>query len=345
MKNLFIALFVVLLSQFGVFSKSTFASGSLTVTANTPTLVVCELDEPFNLGARYLPNGNVYWTNDFFTPIDGFSSSIPVPGGEFTLLPPVNLNTFGPFQVIEFDPGIGAGIYPVEYTYTDPVTGCSGSAIMNIEVRPAEWQQTTSNAIASNGTGDKGFDVFTDDEYVYATGSFIRETTFEDAFGNSITINSNKFDLPTFYSVCHNSCGELQWVIYDQGIAGTNSTSEGFGINKESNHIFIGLNYNIATDLITVYPGGGSSITPSANGALGTSNIGHLAVISVDGPNSPLQFMFLENLIQIVIIYPMHLLRDWNISSQENLLQLIGSTLLSKKVVRILQMTLNGTNG
>lgn len=257
------------------------------VTATQPTVNLCTSDSPITIGALYDPNGNVYWTNGYFTPVDGFSGSIPPPGGSFSILPAgITTAAFPPYTLYQFDPStVSPGAYTVEYTYTNPVSGCSGSATMDFVVSPAQWHQTTSNATAFPNSGDKGFDIFTDDDYVYATGRFQGETTFDDGLGNSITITSGQPDLTNFYAVCHNKCGELQWVIYDADGSASDNWSEGFGINKQGDEILIGFNYNRQTELLTVYPGG-PTVSSAFNGSLGGSTIGNLAVIAVDGPLS-----------------------------------------------------------
>ncbi len=263
-------------------------SSAPVVVATQPTVTLCSADDPVNIGVRYLPNGNIYSTFGFFTPEDGFSPSIPPIGGSFTYLPPaVTASTFPPYTLFQFDPSIvPPGTYPVAYSYTDPLTGCSDSDTMNFVVTGEQWHQTTSNTVSFANKGDKGFDIFTDDDgFVFATGSFQKETTFDDGLGNSITISSAQPDLNNFYTVCHNACGELQWVIYDAFGGIGDNWSEGFGINKQDDEILIGFNYNRETELITVYPNG-TTIGSTFNGSLGGSSIGHLAVIAVDGANT-----------------------------------------------------------
>lgn len=263
------------------------------VVAAQPVITLCQDDDPITLGTEYIPTGNVYWTNNYFTPTDGFDPVLlptqPI-GGQFTILPSspcVTVNTISDFNIYELDPSMcPIGTHTIEYTYTDAATGCSASATMQVNIQSGQWHQTTSNATAFPNTGDTGNDIYTDgDGYVYATGSFYEQTTFDDGMGNVITITADQPDLINFYAVCHNACGELQWVIYDDFVTSP-SWSEGFGISKKQDEILIGLTYNDETELITVYPSGTTVASPF-NGGLGLSTIGNVAVIAVDGPASP----------------------------------------------------------
>lgn len=255
------------------------------VQATQPELSLCCASGEITLGAEYIPTGNVYWTNDYFTPVDGFSPSIGPIGGEFTVLPPcVTTEVIGDFRLYKLDPcSCPLGVQTVEYTYTDPNSGCSGSAIMEITIEDEYWHQTTSSTAANTPgpEGDNSKDIYVDDKgYIYATGSFYKQTTFNDGLGNSITVVSPNSDEKSFYTVCYNECGELQWTIHDQS-GGTDAWSEGFGVIREyDRRILVGINYNVNTLLITSYPSG-TTVTSTVNGSAGTSNLGNMAIIAV----------------------------------------------------------------
>lgn len=266
------------------------------VVATIPILNLCS-DSIVNLGTKYgtgtlsTPVNNLFWTNNLFTPVDLYP--INPTGGSYTILPAgvstdVFTNPAGTFTGYNFNPtalGSPSGPHIVEYTYTNS-QGCSASAQMQIYNKDKKWHQTTSNATAHPNNGDKGIDIFTDGDFIYSTGSFQHKTSFDDGLGNTISITSLQPDLNNFYAVCYNTCGELQWVIYDEYGGVSNNWSEGFGICKEGDEILIGLNYNMKTTLKTVYPTPSTSLS-LFNGVLGSSTIGNIAVISVEGPASP----------------------------------------------------------
>lgn len=125
------------------------------VVANQPNLTVCCGDGIVNLGAEYIPTGNVYWTNNYFSPTDGWPAQgqqhQPI-GGQFTQLPSCVYTTSGPWtpniKSYKLDPcACGPGTYVVEYSYLDIETGCSNSAQMTIEVcvPPKKGPQSSSS--------------------------------------------------------------------------------------------------------------------------------------------------------------------------------------------------------
>ena len=104
-----------------------------TVVASQPDIALCCPDAPLDLGVAYIPTGNVYSTNNLFTPVNGIPNS-PI-GGEFVNLPNcVTTNDVGNDRHYQFDPCLcGPGIYPIIYSYTDSC-GNSGSDTMTITV-------------------------------------------------------------------------------------------------------------------------------------------------------------------------------------------------------------------
>ncbi|WP_299684931.1 T9SS type A sorting domain-containing protein [uncultured Dokdonia sp.] len=347
------------------------------VVATQPIIHLCTTDAPFNLGTTYgtttqsLPVNNVFWTNNYFTPIDSYVSGGISTNGSFTALPNgVITNTFtnsvGTFTGYNFDPSAaGTGSHIVEYSYTDPLTGIVSTAQMEIivEASPAiiasnlvidlcdysgpvpinvgttigancqiispyvnpqnqfdalnagvgihtieitcenqagcsttitrtitvqqndGWHNTTSNAVASGDQGDTGNDIYTDKYgYVYSTGSFFKETTFRDAFGNSIGLVTTTPQDEKFYAVCYNECGELQWVIYDE-FQGINHNSKGFGIVKNDDELFVGVNYTPEARFKTVYPNL-TSFTFGTNANGFATAIGNVCLLAIDGPNT-----------------------------------------------------------
>ncbi len=349
------------------------------VTATQPNISLCCSDGPITLGYEWMPTGNVYWTNNYFTPVHGYPAGINAQiGGAFTNLPPCGIVTetvlipsntvkFNGYKVYKFDPcGCSPGVYPIEYTFTDSASGLSSSATMNITVEGptisfptmtidlctatgpvainpltngvnctvtgqhvslnqfnpvsagvgthtiqitcetasgcpntitgtiiveenAKWHNTSSKAIAFANQGDSGNDIYTDKQgYVYSTGHFYKGTVFEDQFGNTIQLttnaNTNTIKHSRFYTVCYNSCGELQWVIYDR-FESSSHLSSGFGVGKSNDELFVGLNYGPKALFRTKYPDG--TIYDFPINASGTSSaIGNVCILGIDGPNT-----------------------------------------------------------
>ena len=347
-----------------------------TVIATEPSISLCCSDGPITFGTEWMPTGNVYWTNDYFTPTDGYPAGINAQvGGEFINLPPcgVEIETIyipsstiknNGYKVYRFNPcECGPGVYPIEYQYTNAATGLSSSATMNITVNDsptvtfntmtidlctatgpivitpltngvnctitgqhvslnqfnpvsagvgthtiqiscesasgcsttitgtiiveenAKWHNTSSKAIAFANQGDSGNDIYTDKQgYVYSTGHFYKGTVFEDQFGNTVQLTSNSIKHPRFYTVCYNSCGELQWVIYDR-FESSSHLSSGFGVGKSNDELFVGLNYGPKALFRTKYPDG--TIYDFPINASGTSSaIGNVCILGIDGPNT-----------------------------------------------------------
>ena len=270
------------------------------VQATYPTYTVCCGSGSFFLGAEWIPQNNIYWVYDFFSPVDGWPASgdpqdIPPMGGKFAFPPqttPAIIVNHNPvdnpnFNLFEFDPcAVGPGTYPIIYTYKDQ-NGCEASATMNVVVTDDSWHQTTSQTVALDNLGDIGNDIYTDGEgNVYATGSFYSQTTFDDQLGNQITINAINPDLKHFYTVCYNECGELQWVLYDKSFASNGRSSEGFGVVENSGNIYVGMNYSEETNLWLATPTTSNPISnPVNNGSLSSSN-GNIALLALNGNTS-----------------------------------------------------------
>ncbi len=201
----------------------------------------------------------------------------------------INCTASGPFVVSnQFDAAsAGVGTHNIEITCESASgNGCTTTITGTIIVEEKDaWHNTTSKAIAFELQGDVGNDIYTDDDgYVYSTGSFRKETVFEDLFGNTIILTSISAKEETFYAVCYNQCGELQWVVYDEFQA-FNHHSSGFGISKNEDEIFIGVNYNPKALFTTIYPSGTtSSFSLNASGASGI-NDRNICVLAVDGPS------------------------------------------------------------
>lgn len=184
----------------------------------------------------------------------------------------------------EFDAALaGVGTHTVQITCTS-AGGCSTTISGTVIVEETNyWHQTTSNATAPNGKGDSGNDIYTDsDGYVYATGSFYSETTFDDGLGNTITITNNVDPVSRkYYLVCYDNCGELQWVMYDS-YAIPKHWSEGFGIGKNQDELFVGLNYTVGVEFTTVYPGG-STVTFGTLASGNNNPLGNACVLAING--------------------------------------------------------------
>ena len=183
----------------------------------------------------------------------------------------------------------GAGSAPIG-THTIQITcydanGCSTTIPGTIEVvESGSWHNTTSQTGLPYDLGDRGNDIYTDDAgYVYSTGYFYTETTFSDLMGNSITVNNSTKQEKKFYAVCYDNCGELKWVIYDKYYAADGHWSEGMGIGKNKDELFIALNYSPRAEFVTKYPGG--PVVPFTTLASGSqAPIGNVCVLAIDGP-------------------------------------------------------------
>ncbi|PHQ78492.1 MAG: hypothetical protein COB65_13795 [Thalassobium sp.] len=179
--------------------------------------------------------------------------------------------------------GAPAGTHTIQITCYD-ASGCPTTISGTIEVvENGSWHQTTSQTDLPYDLGDRGNDIYTDDAgYVYSTGYFYTKTTFSDLSGNSITISNPSNQEKKFYAVCYDNCGELQWVIYDE-YSSLGHWSEGIGIGKNKDELFIALNYSPKAIFTTVYPSGLSfTFGPNASGNQG--QIGNVCVLAIDGP-------------------------------------------------------------
>ena len=179
----------------------------------------------------------------------------------------------------------GVGTHSVQIT-CQSASGCTTTITGTIIVEETEnWHNTTSKAVAFKNQGDAGNDIYAGEKgFVYSTGHFYEGTTFSDLFGNDIVLTSNAGDLKHFYTVCYNKCGELQWVVYDEYIGG-NHFSDGFGIGKSNGELYVGLNFRLKAKFTTVYPNG-TTYTFAANANGGSSNIGDICLIAIDGPGT-----------------------------------------------------------